>query len=146
MSVYGLASAVAAARDEFFVALADTPESQREAFRVRHQVYCLERGFEPGVGDIETDEFDARARHVLLGHRTTGNVLGTVRIVLSAPDSPGESFPMQRVYKLPKGMAVLHESEGGRPNLDEKVFVPKAELVPVKAYSPLREEHPSGDF
>ena len=97
MRVPGFDAAIAAARDEFAVILADTPELRREAFRLRHQVYCLGRGYEPSLSDIETDAFDTHARHVLLCHRASGDMLGTVRLVLNSPQTPGESFPMQRV-------------------------------------------------
>jgi N-acyl amino acid synthase of PEP-CTERM/exosortase system len=92
----GLTAAIAAVRDEFDITVADTPALRREAFQLRHQVYCLERGYEPGLGDIETDAFDGQARHVLLRHRASAEVLGTVRIVLAAPRTSYESFPMQQ--------------------------------------------------
>lgn len=97
MSAECVAAAIAAARDQFTVRLADTPQLRREAFRVRHQVYCLERGYEPAVGDIETDGFDARSHHVLLSRRDGGEAVGTVRVVLYDPREPHDSFPLQRV-------------------------------------------------
>ena len=92
-----LATAIATTADDFTVELADTLAQRREAFRVRHQVYCVERGYEPGAGDIETDEFDANARHVLLRHNASGEVVGTVRLVLPKMSRLRDSFPMQRV-------------------------------------------------
>ena len=92
-----LATAIATTADDFAIELADTLSQRREAFRVRHQVYCVERGYEPGAGDIETDEFDANARHVLLRHRASGEVVGTVRLVLPKMSRLRDSFPMQRV-------------------------------------------------
>ena len=97
MKAHGLDADIAAARDEFTVILADTPELRHEAFRLRHQVYCLERGYEPSLSDIETDVFDTHARHVLLCHSASGDVLGTVRLVLDSPQATGRSFPMQQV-------------------------------------------------
>ena len=91
------ATAIATTADDFAVEIAETPEQQREAFRLRHQVYCVERGYEPGLSDVETDEFDAGARHVLLRHRASGIVVGTVRVVLPTARRLRESFPMQRV-------------------------------------------------
>ena len=97
MSAECFAAAIAAARDQFAVTLADTPELRHEAFRVRHQVYCIERGYEPAAGSIETDEFDARSRHVLLSRRDSGEIVGTVRVVLHDARRPQDSFPLQRV-------------------------------------------------
>jgi len=89
--------AISALEKEFALELVDTPESAEEAFRLRHQVYCLERGYEPDRGGIEIDEFDVSARHVLLRRRSTGEVVGTVRLVLSSPEGIENSFPIQRV-------------------------------------------------
>lgn len=97
MSAECFAAAIAAAREQFTVTIADTPELRREAFRVRHQVYCVERGYETAVGDIETDGFDARSHHVLLSRRDTGEAVGTVRVVPLDSREPHDSFPLQRV-------------------------------------------------
>ena len=92
-SVSGLLDA---ARD-FEVTIADTPERLRAAYRLRHQVYCMERGYEPGDGTLETDRFDRRAGHALLTQRSTGRLVGTVRIV--APSARGHDLdlPMQKL-------------------------------------------------
>jgi N-acyl-L-homoserine lactone synthetase len=89
--------AISAFEEEFTVELVHGSQSAEEAYSLRYQVYCLERGYEPAVGGMETDEFDANARHVLLRRRSTGQVVGTVRLVLSRPESPENSFPMQGV-------------------------------------------------
>ena len=97
MSASSLATAIATTADDFSIELADTAAQQREAFRVRHQVYCVERGYEACDGDVETDEFDGNARHVLLRHRASGEVVGTVRLVLPNMRRLRGSFPLQRV-------------------------------------------------
>lgn len=90
------AAAIEIASAELAVEIARTPEQVLEAKRLRYRVYCEERGYEPGQNGIEQDDFDANARHVLLRSRTTGEVFGTVRVVLS---NPGDDLglPMQRV-------------------------------------------------
>jgi N-acyl-L-homoserine lactone synthetase len=85
----------AAARD-FEVAMADTQERLEAAYRLRHQVYCIERGYEEGDGALETDRFDARSGHVLLTQRSTGRVVGTVRVVAPSLHGPSADLPMQR--------------------------------------------------
>ena len=92
-----LTEAISAFEQQFTVESADTPEIAQQAYRVRHQVYCIECGYEEGRGGIEIDEFDAHARHVILQDSSTGQVVGTVRLVLPSPESPERSFPMQRV-------------------------------------------------
>lgn len=85
---------------EFEVTVADTPATREVAYQLRHQVYCVERGYEPGRGTLETDHFDSRASHVLLTQRSTGRVVGTVRVVAPALNGPTADLPMQRLCAL----------------------------------------------
>ena len=89
-----LLTSVDAARNDYLVQVADTPALLSEAFRLRHQVYCVERGYETSTTGMESDGFDGNARHVLLRSRVTGQVLGTVRVVLPASQT---GLPMQQV-------------------------------------------------
>jgi beta-lactamase class A len=57
-----------------------------------------------------------------------------------------ERFPMQSVYKLPIAMAVLHQVDAGHLQLEQRVMVAKAVLVPASLHSPVRDEHPGGGF
>ncbi len=85
---------------DFRVEVADTPEKREAAYRLRHQVYCTERGYESGQGRLETDRFDERAGHALLTQLSTGRVVGTVRLVapdLAARDPVALDVPMQHV-------------------------------------------------
>lgn len=72
------------AGQEFAVEVADTPEMLEAAFRLRYQVYCRERGYEQGQGRRETDRYDPHARHAVLIQRSTGRVVGTVRVICTA--------------------------------------------------------------
>jgi N-acyl-L-homoserine lactone synthetase len=97
MLVGSIADAVSLVQQEIGVELADTPEQIREAYRLRHQVYCIEHGYEDGASGLETDTFDTNARHVLLRHLQSGEIVGTVRVVLPKPEALNDSFPMQRL-------------------------------------------------
>jgi beta-lactamase class A len=55
-----------------------------------------------------------------------------------------QSFPMQSVYKLPIGMAVLHQVDQGLLNLNQLVQVNTNDFVPVRQHSPIRDDHPLG--
>jgi N-acyl-L-homoserine lactone synthetase len=90
------ADAIAATQKELVIEVARTPEQVIEAKRLRYRVYCEERGFEPGEGGLEQDAYDENAHHVLVRGRASGEVFGTVRVVLSGGDH-GIGFPMQRV-------------------------------------------------
>jgi N-acyl amino acid synthase of PEP-CTERM/exosortase system len=81
------------ASEAFDVVVADTPELRSEAYRLRYQVYCIERGYEPGSDGIEKDEHDDYAGNVLLIHRASDTVVGTVRVV-PLLRNPGCEFPM----------------------------------------------------
>lgn len=97
------ADVISATGRDFAVELASTTDVLREAQRLRYQVYCLERGHTVGEVDtqMETDEYDAGSRHVVLRRRTNGEVVGTVRLILWSRDRPNDSLPMQR-YCDPK--------------------------------------------
>jgi len=91
-------AAFAAIREEFLVEIAAGPAVLREAYQLRHQVYCLEHGYETASGDIETDRYDNHAHHVVVRQRASGQVVGTVRLVLPVPNGSGaDSLPMQLV-------------------------------------------------
>ncbi len=83
---------------DFEVAVADTQERLKAAYRLRHQVYCVERGyFAEDDGALETDQFDARAGHAVLTQRSTGRVVGTVRVVAPSLRGPTADLPMQKL-------------------------------------------------
>ena len=81
----------------FMIEIVHSPKQLSEVYQLRHQVYCLERGYEPGEGNEETDEFDCRSRHVLLRDDNDGQVLGTVRLIAPNRVNLADSFPVQRL-------------------------------------------------
>jgi N-acyl amino acid synthase of PEP-CTERM/exosortase system len=84
-------------QDAVSVELATTPAHLQEAYQLRHQVYCVERGYEKGEDGIERDDYDAFAHHAVVRWRETGTVVGTVRLVLPKVRSTGDDFPIQHV-------------------------------------------------
>lgn len=97
MNQVSVAEAICAVREEFDVVVAHSPSLIRQSFRLRHQVYCVERGFLEASGDQECDDFDPHSRHVVLVSRDTRQVVGTVRMVLPSRPDPEDCFPLQRV-------------------------------------------------
>lgn len=82
---------------------ATTPRLREAALRLRYQVYCIERGFEDAAAfpdGMESDEYDRDSVHGLLLHRVTGDVAGTVRLVLPRPDG-GCRLPIHSVCRGP---------------------------------------------
>ncbi len=55
-----------------------------------------------------------------------------------------QHFPMQSVYKLPIGMAVLQQVDQGKLKLDQKINIKPVEYVRVGMGSPIRDKHPRG--
>ena len=55
-----------------------------------------------------------------------------------------EHFPMQSVYKLPIGMAVMKEVDAGKIKLDQKIRVEKNDFVRIGMRSPIRDKYPKG--
>lgn len=58
--------------------------------------------------------------------------------------SPREHFPMQSVYKLPIGMAVMQQIDEGKIRLDQKVRVTRDDFIGLDSHSPIRDKHPAG--
>jgi beta-lactamase class A len=74
--------------------------------------------------------------------------VGVAALVLEAGKSvsvdPSGHYPMQSVYKLPIGMAVMQQVDAGKLNLDQKVRITQEDLVGRAAHSPIRDRHPNG--
>lgn len=90
--------AIVLAKQNFIVEIVETPDVLHEAQQLRHQVFCTERNIfsDQRQSKSEADEYDARSRHVVVRHRTDGEVVGTVRVVITAPGRRMSSLPMQR--------------------------------------------------
>jgi len=58
--------------------------------------------------------------------------------------NPHDHFPMQSVYKLPIGMAVMKQVDAGKVRLDQKVRVTKEDFIGRAAHSPIRDKYPNG--
>ena len=58
--------------------------------------------------------------------------------------NPRDRFPMQSVYKLPIGMAVMQQVDSGKIRLDQKVSVTKDDYIGPDAHSPIRDRYPNG--
>jgi N-acyl-L-homoserine lactone synthetase len=97
MNIAVLTDQISRTSRDFRIEVVRTDEQLREVFQLRHQVYCVERGYEAGEDGEETDEFDARSRHVLLRHTADGEVVGTVRLISPAEPGSRDEFPMQRL-------------------------------------------------
>ena len=79
---------------ELTVALDDA--SLDQVFRIRHDVYCRDLGWEPLREDgRESDEFDRHSFHCLLRRRGTAEPVGCTRLILARPENPAYPLPFE---------------------------------------------------
>jgi len=83
-------------RRYFTVVPALTVDLRTRNYRLRHQVYCRELGFEPiRPDDLEYDEFDARSLHCLVQSAASGQDVGCARLILLDPQQPADLLPLE---------------------------------------------------
>ena len=97
MEISQIAKCLREIEDQFYVKIVDDMSLLEQVYELRYQVYCTERGFLPGQGGLEYDEYDHRSRHIAMLTRDSDELVGTARLVLPNLDCPSESFPMQHV-------------------------------------------------
>ncbi|GLX83868.1 hypothetical protein tloyanaT_01200 [Thalassotalea loyana] len=74
---------------------ANSSELRDEVFKIRHNVYCEELGFEPIRHDgMETDEFDKQALFAMIKHKPSDNFASCVRIVRTLNE--GDLLPIEK--------------------------------------------------
>lgn len=80
----------------FEVVPALTPELTEAAYRVRHQVYCRELGWEAEREDgLETDAYDGQSLHCLMRAHANQEFIGCVRLVRPDAAEPGKPLPVE---------------------------------------------------
>ena len=97
MNGLALDVAVRALKDEVTVDLVTNRSMLKEAQRLRYQVYCVERDFLTGQDGIEYDDYDKYSSHAIVRWKQTGEVVGTVRLMLPTIHTMGGVYPIQRL-------------------------------------------------
>lgn len=96
---------------DFQLKLAESESEKQQTFRLRHQVYCEELGFEPtNEVELEIDRYDQRSAHYLLRHRQSNQLAGTMRMITC--NSAEEILPVSRYF----------EDRFNRPELQPSAF------------------------
>tara|TARA_R110002095_G_scaffold142307_3_gene123290 strand:- start:4775 stop:5545 length:771 start_codon:yes stop_codon:yes gene_type:complete len=115
----------------FRVVPARTPELQQEAFRLRHEVYCRELGWEPiNDAEMETDHFDAQSEHCLLQNVNNGEYVGCIRMILPHPERPDEPLPFQ--------LSCTEVMHPGEPNAEQQHRIAIAEVSRLAVHGKYR--------
>jgi N-acyl amino acid synthase of PEP-CTERM/exosortase system len=71
--------------------------SREDVYRIRHEVYCRDLGWEAVREDgMETDGFDAQSVHLLLTHKASGMLVGCTRLVLTDPADRAKLLPFEK--------------------------------------------------
>lgn len=85
--------------------------------------------------------------------RIAGNISGKVGVyaeIIETKDTVSfnrdQHFPMQSVYKFPIAMAMLHQVDQHKFQLDQPIHVTKDDLIGPRGVSPVRDQHPEGNF
>lgn len=131
MQPSSVADALSAVVQDFDIEIVSTPRGLREAQRLRHQVYCVERAYKVardahGDDALEQDAFDGRAMHAVARRRSDGEVIGTVRIVPGSPFAGGE---------LPCGMV---------PGVELPRFLHGVRTVEISRFAISRDKRAAG--
>lgn len=82
----------------FDILQADSDSLREQAYRLRYQVLCMEKklpGFELNPEGLESDKYDPCSVQSVLRHRATGEIIGTVRLILHDPGDSRHQFPLE---------------------------------------------------
>jgi N-acyl amino acid synthase of PEP-CTERM/exosortase system len=91
-----------------------------EVFRIRHDVYCRDLGWEPVRADgREIDEFDRHSIHCLLTRHMTGEAVGCTRLILARPEDPGHRLPFEESCRDVLDRSIADPQRMSRKSLGE---------------------------
>ena len=107
-------------RRYFEIVPALTDELREHAFRIRHQVYCEELGYEaPRPDRRETDEYDDQSLHCLIRSVKTGEFAGCTRLILCRPGNAEYPLPFERTCAESIDRAILDPQALSRSRIAE---------------------------
>ena len=116
MGVDVISDAIFLKDQPFRVELANDDRKLRESYRLRYDVYCIERGYEPGYNGEESDDFDPYSKHAVLRTNDDGQVIATIRLIGPRFDDLKGSFPIQQLVapNLLRGIPLAQAGEMSR--------------------------------
>jgi len=120
--------------DVFSESAATQQRDIEETFRLRYQVYCLDRGFEEAAAcpqGQERDQYDDAALHCLLRDRVGRHPIGTARVVTTSGRTtsgraPGiDSLPLAE-YAPKESMEILRALPGASTGEVSRVAITRS--------------------
>jgi N-acyl amino acid synthase of PEP-CTERM/exosortase system len=107
-----------------------TEEQKRACYRIRHDVYCTDLGFEPARPDgMETDAHDANAIHCLLQSVATDEYVGCIRLIPRSAEDPSRLLPLEETCA-----AVIDRRRFDPGNLPVGTIAEVSRLAVVRRY------------
>ncbi len=106
----------------FEIIRAESPQLIDEAYKLRYQVYCDEKGYEDASSfpdRREFDEYDVRSIHCLIRHRATGVYIGVARLVLPEISDVGQQLPIEKYCEVNLSESHPHLASLPRETLGE---------------------------
>ena len=95
-------------------------EEQEQSFRLRHEVYCEDLGWEERRSDaLETDAHDVHSLHCLARSRQSGRLAGCVRLVLGRTDDASQRLPFELTCGETLDRALMERFAGSRDRMAE---------------------------
>lgn len=103
---------------ELTVALEEA--SLDQVFRIRHDVYCRDLGWEPLRDDgREIDEYDPHSVHCLLRGRATGEPVGCTRLILANDNDTARHLPFEASCRYVLDRSIADPQSMPRSSLGE---------------------------
>jgi N-acyl amino acid synthase of PEP-CTERM/exosortase system len=87
---------------QFLPEYAKSKQSRLAALRIRHEVFCEELGWERvNANQLESDEYDFYAHHLITRDSVSNAVVGSVRLVPAILGGDPSVLPIERAYGKP---------------------------------------------
>lgn len=106
-------------QEYFELLLVESQEQLESVYSIRYRVYCEEFGYEPASAfpdGLEHDEFDTRASHCLVVHKSTRMPAGCARLVHVGEDT---RMPMEKFCSSAIDDEIIRSFDGRRDTICE---------------------------
>ena len=85
---------------DFEVKIAQTKQEYRDMFKLRHEVFKVERGLADNKDGLDQDAYDESSDHLIVIDRTVDKVVGTYRFIRSSRVNAKVGFYAENFFDL----------------------------------------------